>query len=349
MEAADAKRFLVISHTHGLFPFAHRLRNEGHEVEVLTWKRRYERSWEGKFTKALLASDKTLTKENLGPAVEAAKAGEITVVTDVRDLSHTFAGAQNYYGQISQADAPVSPLRLGGWFDGETFQAPHVLVVDQGVWPGGLGANEVGGLTLIRADGENREVITGLIAGEVDELKSKDFRGLVQFGIEIDHNGAITILGRSAGWPFLHSHAFLSEMPDLGGLFGGAEPELPKKYTVALPVSLPPWPYLDGQRSDHEGIAPKNVLIEHLTPQQQSSVFWHDVVLDTEAREIRSAGLDGLIGVVHAGAGTHGLARAYAMGVAGRMTFPEKQFRPDVGMDVPSVEANLEKAMGIVL
>lgn len=335
-------KFLVISRTHGLLPFAYRLRNEGHDVQVLIWKKRFERSWDGKFEKLFKMSEKTLTPENLEPVISLAEQGELVVVTDVRDAEEYFSNAQQYLGTHRFPEAPESPLRLGFWFDGETVHAPHLLICDIGAWPGGLGTMKECGMTLARLDGENEQTALGLLQPVLDPLKSLGFKGLAQVGLVPDHKARFGIRGMAAGWPWLHTHAFLAEMAGTSDLMCGEPPVLNRRYTTALPVSLPFWPSRDAPAS-------KDVLIDGLTPKQMGQVFWHDVTLDTEKREVRSAGLDGLIGVAHGSADTHPLSQARALAIAGTMRFPEKQYRPDVGVSVPGVLANMENTLGIVL
>jgi hypothetical protein len=139
------------------------------------------------------------------------------------------------------------------------------------------------------------------------------------------------VSGMTAGWPFLHSHAFLSELEDFAGLLSapvleattdGASPPvlLPKKFVTVLPVSRPPWPTRKARfRFD---LAP----IEGLTPEHMGRVFWHDVQVNPEAGKLTTAGLDGLVGVVRGAADTSQLALVRALEVALRLQLPEKQF-----------------------
>ena len=80
--------YLVVSHDHSLIPFAYRLKLQGHETELLIKSERYEGAWEGKFDHILAA--KEINKENLGPTLDLAKAGEVTVVSDNRKTSRMF-------------------------------------------------------------------------------------------------------------------------------------------------------------------------------------------------------------------------------------------------------------------
>ena len=70
-------------------------------------------------------------------------------------------------------------------------------------------------------------------------------------------------------------------------------------------------------------------------------IFFHDIA--TEGKEIRVAGLDGLVGVATTSANSSGLARARAVQAATSLGLQEKQFRTDVGFQVDGVVAGLEE------
>ena len=150
--------FCVVSHRHGLIPFAFRLQNQGAKTELVVCTERFEKAWEGKFEKILPAKEARHVG-NLEPVLEMTKAGEVIVLSDNLDVSRMFNGVPGFFGlqRTSRWEKPKSVLRGGFWWNGEELHNPHVLLCDVGVWPGGMGASELGGLTLIRLDGDNAQ------------------------------------------------------------------------------------------------------------------------------------------------------------------------------------------------
>lgn len=352
-QACSSMKVLVASLRHGLFPLAHRLRREGHDVEALSWRPRFERAWDGSFRKLLRHSDGTLDADALRPMVEAARRGEAAILTDVRRVAELFAGTPRLFAQVDLGlPKPVDRLLLGGWYDGEHIQAPHLLVADQGVWTGGGGPTWLGGLTLVRL-GSNQtggvghtfpSFVGGAVRAATERLKSASFKGLFHLDVlEEPTTGELHLHGLSAGWPFLHLHAFVAELENLDGILTGEIPRLTHKFVTVLPVSVPPWP--SEKRSDME----IGVPIEGLTSQQQGRCFFHDITVDVEAHKLRTAGLDGLLCVATGAAdSTPALARARALELAVRMQIPEKQYRGDVGLQVDAVLATLEDRYGFI-
>jgi len=337
--------FLVVSHEHALIPFAYRLKLQGSPTELVVCSERFEKAWEGKFDHILPA--KEVSKSNLAPSLELTKAGEVITLSDNRKTSKMFEGVANFFGvtQMKEYPQPNSVLRLGAWFDGDAFQLPHLLICDMGAWPGGYGPAQLGGLTLVRLDSENDNLFHEFTSPIRELLRTEyPFRGLVQVGLTEDQTGRPEIQGVQCGWPFLHSHAFVSELPSLATLLESGEGELPRRIVTVVPVSLPPWP-LRAQ----VGKARPPVEIEGLTPKQLAQVFWHDVRLDPVKRKVSSGGLDGLLGVARGAAHTPELARSRALAVALSVRVPEKQVRPDAGALVPGVLAELEARLGIRL
>jgi hypothetical protein len=341
-------KILALCNQHHLMPFANRLRLEGHDVEVVVWKAgkssRYERAWAGSLPQVLRSSRGEVSDEHLAPAIEAAQRGQVTVLTDSYNAAHRFNGARRLFPAVRTEELPQSVLRLGAWFDGEKMQALHGLCVDVGAWPGGLGAREPGGLTLVRIDhSEAREIIGEMLEPLAERLKSKSFRGLVQVGLFLQAaDGVPQVQGEEWGWPRLHTHAFVSELEGFGEVLAGQVPVLPQKFVVVLPVSIPPWPSRAA-----EGAA--EVEIEGLTEEWQGKVFWHDIQVDAEARKLRTAGLDGLVGVARGAGHNVELARARAIQLVEQMRLPNKQYRPDVASMVGGALAGLESAFGLVL
>ena len=117
------EKFLVISLTHSLLPIAHRLKLEGHDVEVLVSVAAFEKAWSGKLRKVLRNSRGQITPSNLQSAIGAAEAGDVTVLTDDWSLETLCGNAKRKFGvyRFDDEKEPDSVLRIGGWFDGEEF------------------------------------------------------------------------------------------------------------------------------------------------------------------------------------------------------------------------------------
>jgi hypothetical protein len=349
-------KFLVISHTHSLLPFAYRLQLAGHDVQTVVVVQAFEAAWKGKMEPSPRDSKGKLSPDFLKELTRIANTEESIILTDDWKLQQMLG--EGVFGVHTQqhivTGGLVTPVRLGGWFDGERMVAPHLLVVDRGAWTGGMGPAVDSGLTMVRIDvPETQMMVEGLVQTQVDELKSSGFRGLVQLSLNFQtEDGQPEVDGMSAGWPFLHTHAFVSELEDFAGLLaeGTSEDEqspshhlLPSKFVSVLPVSRPPWPTRKARfRFDL-------AQVKGLTPPQLGRIFWHDVQVDSEAGTISTAGLDGLLGVVRGAADTSELALARALEVAVRLRLPEKQFRPDVGRQVQTVLAELEGRYGVLL
>jgi hypothetical protein len=240
---------------------------------------------------------------------------------------------------------PSDRLLLGGWYDGEHVQAPHLLVADWGLWPGGLGPAVLGGITLIRLGGLLPAFVQGALQAATDRMKSASFRGLFHFDVEEQPaSGELRLRGLSAGWPGLHTQAFLAETLSFSKALLGGFPVLKRKFVQVLPVTIAPWP------NEKRSVELPAEEIKGLTIQQQGQIFWLDVRIDQEARKIFSAGLDGLLCIATGCSdSTPALARARALELAHRISIPGKQFRPDAGMLVDSVLSTLEDRYGFVV
>ena len=349
-------RFLVLSHTHSLLPFAYRLQLSGAEVQPVVTVAAFEAAWRGKI-EAVKRDSKGRVDLSF---VEDYDQADTIILTDdwkmQQHFSHWQAVHHNVFGvtqqRSGQTDSATGAIRIGGWFTGEKLIAPHLLIVDRGAWASGIGPAVDGSLTLVRVD--NEETIKNneaLVEPHLDELKSSGFRGLVQFDLNFQtSDGEPEVSAVVAGWPFLHTHAFLSELEDFSGLLeSGTNPPastqglLPKKFVTVVPISRPPWPTRKARfRFDL-------VPIEGLTPLQMGRVFWHDVQMDTEAGRLTTAGLDGLIGVARGAADTNELALVRALEIALRIRLPEKQFRTDAARKVQSALAELEGRFGVLV
>ncbi len=331
-------RFLVLSRQHNLLPFAHRLRKEGHDVEAIVYKpgnrAQYENAYAGVLEFTVHRGEKH-RHEKIEGLKELAGQGECTVLTDDFRASRDFRGAQDIYCTIKSETPPRGPLRFGAWFDGSEFVAPHLLVVDEGAFPGGMGARCEAGLTMVRLNAP-----LWATDGLADDLKSRGFRGLCQWGVEVTDAGVARDNTQLLGWPSLHSHAFISELDDFGAILSGAEVRLPQAFVVVVRITRPPWPHPVMH-------SPGSHPIEGLDDAQSGQVFWHDVAVDQESRTMATAGLDGMVGIARGAAASFELARAKALGIAQAVQFPEKQYRPDVGGNVRQAIALLEKRYGI--
>lgn len=355
-------KILVLSHFHSLFPFAHRLRLEGHDVSVVVWRAgqstRYERAWDGSFERIFDSvmpikkgdsrKERDEKKKALNKAIEGLIEGTLesgaTVISSSFQASEKFKQVQNLFPAFHSDNLPSTPVRLGAWFDGEQMQAPHGLYFDEGVWPGGMGHQTPGGLTLVRIDTpEGLGMFQMLTDPYRDELKSRGFRGLVQFGLDLKRaDGVPQIAGIELGWPFLHTHAFLDELESFGAILGTGEPLMTKKYVVMAPVSIPPWPSKGTEPAERCCIHSPREGMPKLTEQWQGRFFWHDVTVDREKRELWTAGLDGLVGVARGSGNTIEAARARCLELLDSIQLPQKQYRMDVGSQTAAVLGGFE-------
>ena len=339
--------FLVFSDAHGLVPLAHRLRLHKAPTELIIRKKSFERAWNGKITKILRKQDGTLNDENLNVARQRVANGETYLLTDVPRLPN-FEGP-GIFGRCEFDQKPESAARAGAWFDGEFLRGHHLLVLDLGAWPGGLGPQVAGGATLIIPPLDmDMSFMDQLWEPVVGELKARGFKGLVQAGLQQSaETGEVELHGVAAGWPWLHTHAWLSELTNFDRVLTGSPPRFEQgfRYVVVLPVSVPPWPVWPVQRQALAEALP----VGGLSRRDASHWFWHDVTIDEQTGEIHSAGQDGLLGVAR-GSGHHlELARASALGQAVKLTAPGKQLRHDVAAQTSGVLASLELRFGLKL
>lgn len=328
-------KFFISTREHGLLPVAHRLRLEGHDVEVLVHKPKYRKAWGGKIT--TFGKDAGVVKPgDLGDLPERVSSGEfIGLVDQVSWTLDQFAGPKTH--GVLDTQKPTTGFRAGGWFDGNHISAPHFLIYDMGAWTGGMGPLVPGGVTLVRDDAPDTEGKTAFREQLESELKARDFKGLFNVGLLEDPETGLKLDGMEAGWPFGQVHAFLSEVEGFGEVVSGnADPILPKKFVTVIPVSVPPWP--------NRGVAAESEIpIQGLTPQQVGHFFWHDMQVHQEHRELRTAGLDGLVGFARGAGQSPELARTRAVELAARVLLPAKQWRPDAGSLVPQVLAKMEE------
>jgi len=341
---ADAACILVITHTHGLVPLAHRLgllsngpAPERHELMV--WVRGFRPAFQGAF----LQLDEQVGNFPLDELLAEAERGDRVLVSDVRDLWVPSRGAQRRLARAPRRGQVDGSVRLGGWFeaaDGE-IHAPHLLVVEQGAWPGGIGPKVDAALMLGRFPHD--QLVGGPLApvwGELaTELKDLGFSGLFQASVDL---GGPKVQGFEAGWPWLHTHAFMEALspaaPLDGVIRGEVKPSLGSRFTCVVPMSVPPWP--------SEGRAEAGCQIDY--GEHQGRVFWHDIQVDREARRIVTGGRDGLIGVARGVAdGSWETAVARAMGVVRGVSTPEIQVRWDAFQRLGGVLVALEEGLGL--
>lgn len=332
-------RVLVIGYRHSLLPFAWRLVREDNEVDVVIWsnKGRYNRAWEGKFNQLLTGKDKR-SDEAIATTRKVAVDADVAVVTNVPRWRQVFSGYPRLFAMLTDRNpegASYSDVQVGAWFDGEGFVGAHLLVEDRGLFPGGGGPEVTGGLTLVRPHPAMETQIGTLLLTQVDELKSEGFKGLVQMGLRVTPGGDLTVSGLRAGWPFMHTHAFVGAIDNLTQVLEGYEPAFLARYTVVLPVSRPPWPMDSGEPRPM-------VVFEGLPKETLRATFFHDIQIPGEGK-VQTAGLDGLVGVVQGSADTLLLARKKALTAAESLEMPERQVRSDTGARVEETLALMEE------
>lgn len=324
-------RFLVLSHKHGLLPLAWQLHAEESPLDVMVWHDRYDVAWEGLFEKVLAGREKK-KRANWGPLVERAKAGELAVVTDSPQWARRFEDATHLLAGRAVLNVP---LAVGAWWDGESYSAWHLLARDLGLWPGGLG-KALAGAGAARWLEEPKALGDGLLERR-DEVKSSGHRGWVQRALDMTLEGRLEHGEVAMGWEPLQMHLWLAaaQRGTTGGALGG-QPQVRFRYSFALPLSVPPWPYAitHGQASEPE------VEVEGLGPELRRRVGWHDVAV-REGR-IVTGRLDGLLGYARAGAGVLESARALAMEVAHTVKVPQLQYRVDGGGTLVRAEMVLD-------
>ncbi len=332
---------LVINHRHGMLPFAYRLKREGHKVHTIINRDRYEKAWEGRFLPFITGQEKGQSQMDM--VREIVTKNDVTVLTDSNRWSGGFSDLPKFFGTLVSAAHNLPPTLLGGWFNGSELTGKHVLIYDMGPQQGGQGAlhdthgNQIAGaLTLIRPQVWPTE-FDDHIARVCDELKTHNFKGLVQIGIRPvqAEGGGWQLIGFRAGWHFLHTHAFVADQPNLGDILEGTEPIFPKRFTVVLPVTIPPWPLTCDYRAKKVENIGKN-----LTEAQFSNTYFHDI--QVEGTQVNTAGLDGLVAVAQGSGENLQFARHQALSIAHTLDLPEKQFRPDAAAMVDVELAQLE-------
>lgn len=324
-------KFLVVTQRHGLLWMAFKISKEGHDVQTVVQKKRYRTAWDGllKLDHSLYSTKPEVWEEHLADK-------ELVVLTDSPQVEHLF---KDHGGLFRSGGQLTESLAIGAWFDGTQFSLPHWLLVDQGAWVGGQGPMVPGGATLLYASDVPPQFFT---VPDADHLKLDNFRGLVRYPTSFDQVSKEWKKGEpQVGWAGLHTHAFVYSLSggDFSQLLLGEVIQGPdKQYTVVLPVSIPPWPlhmihsevnvYADTRNLDGTNSAVRQRLLLHDVKRTEKG--------------LSTAGLDGLIGVACGSGNTLSMAKLQALGTAGAIQVPEKQFRTDVGGKVEGFQVLLE-------
>ncbi len=328
--------FLIVTRRHGLMPIANRLRREGHEVKLCLYNKRgradkYESAYGSVFEFVGHMGDSDWD-DKLASLQDLARDGECIVVTDSAMASEAFKDAALIYRHEDEPHGRTS-VRVGAWSSQSGMVGHHLCIADSGAWTGCMGPAVDAAMTLVRGSPE-------IVA---DWGESGDYVGPCSQDLAIDESGVVPVGPVVRGWHPLHQHAMLSQLPNVGDVLSGdAEFVLPARFTVAAALSQPPWPN-PGQGKRLQS------AIEGFTPAMSSHVMWHDVTADVEKKELRTLGLDGLVGVVHAGAHSFELAQSTVQQACAALRFPCKQYRADIGAQVREVLAYLEYQHGILL
>jgi len=265
------------------------------------------------------------------------KDGSLTLISNVPKAREIFEG--HGYVWTALNNSCKDAFRWGGWFGDEGITHPHFVIADRGAWPGGLGAAVDGSLVVVRLP-EIPAVLQEAADAVVEKLTASKYRGL--FAVEFEQQtGVLKHRAIHVGWLPLQLHAFLAEVPLAPLLLEEESAPLPR-FVAALPLSLPPWPIADAHY-------PVDQPVQGLTEAQLGRVWWHDVQFSLEEKALRTAGLDGLLGICVADAHNFELARGRVLEVAQRLQMPELQYRHDVGAFVPTVLAGLEETLGLRL
>jgi len=335
-------QFLVLSYRHGLTHLAWRLQREGHEVDSIAFRPRFEKAFGGALQGSVHGPDRPQRvadlKAHMEPLVERAKAGSLVVLHDHERWHDLFAEAVHLYPTF-EPTGEATQVRLGGWFDGQHVTCPHLLVEDWGAWAGGFGPEVPSALTLVRPDRWPDPFKDALDSLE-DELKSRGCRGLVSLSARLGPDGTLERKGWESGWSTLHSHAWLAALGTqgmgLGDVLGGGEPVLAHRFSIVAPVTTPPWPI-------ECNVASRQVEFQ-ASPEVQRNLFLHDVRVDQGARKLYVAGLDGFVAVARGCGEVWDLAVQRLHQVVQGVVLPEKQWRPDSGAGVMPVLCSLEAA-----
>lgn len=332
--------FIVLSHSHSLLPFAWLLREEGHNVLTVVDNLWYERTWEGRLEKMWAGKTKGDEEEEVwGATVLGARRANAPVLTDSRRWSARFEGYDRLYGVV-KGEGHLRAQMLGFWWDGSSATLTHLLLEDQGLWPGGLGPRYVAGATVLA--GGWPDSWWEALAPVFESLSRAGYRGWVraQLSLAEDPQEVKEVGGWRAGWFPGQAHAAVANLkPGLSPLLMGQPAEFQYRHSVALMVSQPPFPTRSRDRSARGGIP-----LPEPTQGPGARILWHDVTWDGE-EGARTAGTDGLTAWVVGSAHSLWLARQRALHAAGVVSkaLPEAQVRTDVAASVDQIEGVLEQ------
>lgn len=331
-------RYVILSRKHGLHHVGRWLAKEGDpsHTHVASLREPYhKRAWAGLLDRARLPTRKRgqRLEEWLGalPWAGELATGAAALLTDDAKVTQAaqVVGWPVVYGAIPTIGSTRSPIALGGWWTGDTLMAPHWAVRDWGLWPGGMGPAELGGVTLITGPRHPVELLEPF----GDALRGAQFRGMVALDLDWDgeakgwRSGALR-----AGWPPFHTHLWLWGQAHVGSALLG-QPSASPAYLVAAPVSVPPYPF-NAERGP--------VPIGTQPSQNGSHLVLFDVAL--EGGQLRTAGLDGLVALVCGRGATFAAAQRQAAVAVTGFAVAEAQFRPDTGASVYNFVADLEAA-----
>ena len=327
-------KVIVLSHEHGLLPLAWRLVREGCDVSVSIQRTRFAGAWEGKFHPAFPPGGKDAIHRDLATVTAALDAGAY-VLTDSYIWADRLPVGPRVYSTLPAPQLP--PLQLLGWLhEGQVVGPVYVAVADLGMWPGGQGPqSHPAAVTLLRVPAE-----MGKLLLLVDPPPPN---GLVRVGLQADEEGKLYTVGSASGWHFGFYHAYVAATGRITSALEGTASADSGIFSVAAPVSIPPWPQLCN-------VTPAQLVLESLPQQVLAATMWHDVRILGEGK-LETAGTDGLVGVVTA-AGRHWeLCRAALADASGALLarLPGGQFRVDFGQHVPQVLRTLEQlGLGVV-
>lgn len=345
---------LVVSSSLGMIPFAWRLVLEGHDVQLIVLQDSAESAWNGleQLPRRLVGED----KRNVEKKAEAVREADCVVTDSARFADEMrVAGFENVFGpvRLAKRQANMPAVTVGAWFDGEAMRDFHLLVADNGLWPGGTyGAGDVGGLTMVTpAPGGVPGPLQGVVDAAIPLVQPGGYRGLVRIGLEGNGGGGLRAEDIYTGWGWLHAHAFVSGLgdggPGLGEVLAGAAPARPHRFTTVIPVSMAPWP---GMTARQHGWPRLEIGQSSLG----GDVFFHAIQFQhgkvwTGAPQRIAEG--GLVGVARGSANSLTLARSRAVANAQVLgqSIREPQLRVDVGDEVEGVLAALEaRGLGLL-
>lgn len=315
-------RYLVVSRKAGLMHVAKWLEGEAPgEVRCGSLSEHAEKfAWRG-----LLAKERGWNGRRMHEALEGFDG---TLVTD--DPRWTDAAAAKgirCFGVLPEPDrdgATRTRVVLGGWWNGAELQAAHWLVLDWGLWPGGQGPQVVGGLSLIRPEAD-----PPLAVLEPHRPALAGHLGYVAVDLAWDGEAGGWRGGSLRGGWCPAALALLHGCPLATGVLSGEAPVL-APFTVAVPVSSPPYPFSLPDR-------PAAVALP-LTPDLELQLVLGDVMKAGQGTS--TAGVDGAVALAIGRGKLPGTARLGAQAAARALGLP--QWRADTGAGLDELLAWLE-------